>query len=191
MKIFLTILILIFGLYSLSKAENISKFEIEGMSVGDSLLNHYSTSEIKEFKKSYYPGSKKYYRLINYDKKKKLMEYDNIMFAIKENDNNYKIISVTGIFDYENNINDCYSKKKIIDKDLQIVLKTKTDSYVFDYPNERGKSKVTNYKFSNGYIRTWCTDYTIKAEKNNYSDHFGISITPKYYLDWIDNEAYL
>ena len=189
MKLFLSTLILLFSFQSLIKAD-ISEFEIEGISIGDSLFKFYSSDEIKQFKKSFYPGSKKYYRLINYDENKKLIEYDDIMFAIKENDIDYKVVSVIGIFNYENNINECYPKKKIIDNDLEKSLKTVNNSYVFDYPNDRGKSNVTDYKFSNGYIRTWCTDYSLKAEKNNFSDHFGISITPDFYLKWIDNEAY-
>ena len=47
MRIFLTILILIFNLQSLSKADDISDFEIEGMSVGDSLLDYTNEEYIK------------------------------------------------------------------------------------------------------------------------------------------------
>ena len=190
MRVFIAVLVLIFSFQSLSKADDIGDFEIEGMSIEDSLLKFYSETEIKKFKKIYYPGSNKYYRLINYDEKKSLKEYDDIMFAIKENDPDYKIVSLIGIYNYENNINDCYSKKKIIDNDLGAVLEAKTDTYVFDYPNNKGKSNVTDYEFTSGYIRTWCTDYSINAEKNNFNDHFGISITPQYYMEWINNEAH-
>ena len=48
MKIFLSVLILIFGLQSWVKADDIRDFEIEGMSVGDSLLDYYNLSEIKK-----------------------------------------------------------------------------------------------------------------------------------------------
>ena len=42
MTIFLTVLILIFTLQSSIKADDIRDFEIEGMSVGDSLNEHFS-----------------------------------------------------------------------------------------------------------------------------------------------------
>ena len=42
MKIFLIILILIFNIQSLTKADDIRDFEIEGISIGDSLLKFYS-----------------------------------------------------------------------------------------------------------------------------------------------------
>ena len=48
MKVFLSVLVLIFSLESLTKADDISEFEIDGISVGDSLLNHYSKNEINE-----------------------------------------------------------------------------------------------------------------------------------------------
>ena len=50
MKIILAILVLIFSLQSLTKADDITDFEIEGMSIGDSLLNYISDNQIKKNK---------------------------------------------------------------------------------------------------------------------------------------------
>ena len=47
-RIFLSVLILIFSFESLAKADDISEFEIEGMSIGDSLLKYMSIDEINE-----------------------------------------------------------------------------------------------------------------------------------------------
>ena len=38
MRIFLAVLVLIFSLQSFTKADDISEFEIEGMSIGDSAV---------------------------------------------------------------------------------------------------------------------------------------------------------
>ena len=46
MKAILVFLILTFSFQSLTKADDIREFEIEGMSVGDSLLNYFSEEEI-------------------------------------------------------------------------------------------------------------------------------------------------
>ncbi len=46
MKRIIFIIILIFSLQSLSKADDISDFQIEGMSIGDSLLDYFSRTEI-------------------------------------------------------------------------------------------------------------------------------------------------
>ena len=46
MRVFLSVLILIFSLQSLIKADDISDFEIENISLGDSLLYYMSKEEI-------------------------------------------------------------------------------------------------------------------------------------------------
>ena len=63
MKRLLLILILTLSFQTLSKADDIRDFEIEGISVGDSLLNHAKTIGVtkkyildKNF--TFYPGSR-------------------------------------------------------------------------------------------------------------------------------------
>ena len=51
MRVFIAVLVLIFSLQSWTKADDISDFEIEGMSVGDSLLDYYNSEEIKKNEK--------------------------------------------------------------------------------------------------------------------------------------------
>ena len=48
MKKLLLVLILILGFQTLVKADDIRDFEIEGISVGDSLLNFFSKKEIND-----------------------------------------------------------------------------------------------------------------------------------------------
>ena len=59
MKKTLIILVLLFS--SSVVAEDISDFEIEGMSIGDSLLDYFSEEEINGFGKDYYPASNKFH----------------------------------------------------------------------------------------------------------------------------------
>ena len=51
MRVFLAVLVLIFSLQSWTKADDISDFEIEGISIGDSLLDYYNEEEILTQKK--------------------------------------------------------------------------------------------------------------------------------------------
>ena len=48
MRVFIAVIVLIFSLHSWTKADDISDFEIEGMSIGDSLLNYMTDDEIKK-----------------------------------------------------------------------------------------------------------------------------------------------
>ena len=53
-KIFICVLILALNFNSFSKADDISEFEIEGLSIGYSLLNKYSKKEIEDLYKASY-----------------------------------------------------------------------------------------------------------------------------------------
>ena len=65
MKIFILIL-LIFNIQSWTKADDIRDFQIEGISIGDSLLDHMTKKEINSSKRNYLKN-KKYY-VVGYDK---------------------------------------------------------------------------------------------------------------------------
>ena len=49
MKVFLSVIILIFGFQSWTKADDVKDFEIEGISIGDSLLDFFSKNQIDNF----------------------------------------------------------------------------------------------------------------------------------------------
>ena len=66
MKRLLTILILIFTLQTPSQADDIRDFQIEGMSIGDSLLDYFSEAEINKQKKNFYPSKKFYVMYLPY-----------------------------------------------------------------------------------------------------------------------------
>ena len=60
MKKFLAILILAFTLQTPSQADDIRDFQIEGMSIGDSLLDYFDKERIESYKTPY-PKSDKFY----------------------------------------------------------------------------------------------------------------------------------
>ena len=47
MRVFITVLVLIFSFQSLTKADDIRDFEIDGYSLNESLLNYYSKEDLK------------------------------------------------------------------------------------------------------------------------------------------------
>ena len=54
----LLILILTFSLQSLTKADDIRDFQIEGMSIGDSALDYFSKDQITKNSRNYYKNKK-------------------------------------------------------------------------------------------------------------------------------------
>ena len=98
MRVFLAVLVLIFSLQSCAKADDIRDFEIEGISIGDSLLDYFSEEEINKQGIFYYPKSKRIagVRLSKNGNK----QYDSTQFGFYPS--SYKIVSVTGIIDFDN-----------------------------------------------------------------------------------------
>jgi len=85
MRVFLSVLILIFSLQSLIKADDISDFEIEGMSIGDSLLDFFSEEKINSSYQIKYENDKYYKIEILSDD---FENYELVGVYIKTNDKN-------------------------------------------------------------------------------------------------------
>ena len=81
-KIFI-IFILTFSLQSFSKADDISNFQIERMSVGNSLLDYISVEKIKNSMRNYFKGKRKYYVVVIQDGLKK---YEVVDLYLKTGD---------------------------------------------------------------------------------------------------------
>jgi hypothetical protein len=188
MKRLLLILILTFSFQTLSKADDIRDFQIEGISLGDSLLNFLNFDEIQSLYSSHTSGSKKY---IRYYEVKKANNYDGMDVWVLLNDNKFIIHSLTGFIDYPNNIKDCYPKKKLIVSSIESQLTMKGNSYISNYDNNTSRSDVTDFNISHGSIRIWCTDYSKKKEvERNYIDYLGVTASSEKFIYWLDNEAY-
>ena len=110
MRRLLLILILVFSFQTLTKADNIGDFQIEGMSIGDSLLDFFNQNEIKEMYITTYPKSKKYIKL-GFRGNGKLNDYEHVTFHVKENDNKYIIHTINGVMFFENKLDKCLNKK--------------------------------------------------------------------------------
>ena len=96
-----------------------------------------------------------------------------------------------GIINYRNNnINDCYQKLDLIEKELDVLFKStiKGDRYTYNHAHDKsGKSKVTafNYKFdSNDTIYVSCADW---SEKTKISDALRITLSEGTFEIWMNN----
>ncbi len=185
MKIFLTFLILLFP--SLLFADDITDFEIGGMSIGDSLLNYFSKYEIENaLNYDDYPSDMKF-RIIELESKDEL--YDIIQFYYIPDDENFIIQSLDGRKDY-NYINDCYKKmNEIVEifsalfKNSEIIDQDKTPHY----DDSSGKSTYTGTYFlfdKGGRASVTCYDWDINT---NFSKNIGVSIQSESVSKWIDS----
>ena len=189
-KLFIIIIIFI-SFQSWTKADDIKDFEIEGISVGDSLLDFVNKSKIEKNKIFKYPN-KKYFDYLYLDKKDSI--YDYFQFSIKDGDKNYIIEDLTvGIY-FKNNIKGCLKKMDEIFNDVSEIFSNLETSEKNRQRKHRadpsGKTIITETYFyftSGALIAIQCHDYS-KAMK--YNDGLNIEIASSSFYDWISSEAY-
>ena len=195
MKRLLLILILTLSFQSLAKTDDIRDFEIEGISIGDSILKYYNREDLSKFYKISYPNSDKIigYEIPNQLSKIKFENYESITLHFKKNDTSMKVVAVSGIILYPNNLTKC-----LRDRDLRVnEIKKSLNKYTEEkYETTFGEDKITkgymhDLKIDEGSIRIWCTDWSEEVTKDKkWEDDLNISIDSKSFIFWVNNKAY-
>ena len=167
-----------------SKADDIKDFQIEGISLGDSLLKFYSKNELEnkiERQDVYFYKNKKFADFIF---KAKTQEYESLQITINPND--HKISNVAGRILFVNDMPRCQIKKKKIISEISSLFpnnkfKTTIKNHAID---KTGNSKVDEsvMELDNGYIVVECYDW---SKKYNYSDKLIISIRSTEFAEFL------
>ena len=185
--------LLLFSFQVPSWADDIRDFQIEGMSVGDSLLDYFTEEEIKKKKKEHYYLNKDYYAS---DFVSSGFEtYEIVQIHWKTNDKNYIIKSIDGIFYYDNNPTDCYKKMDGIVAELSdiFIYARIDDDGIQNHPADKsGKSKTKTvyiYLKNGGAVQVGCADFDEK-EKPTSRDHLRVSVNSNEIIEWLVNKAY-
>ena len=190
MRVFLTLLILIFSFQSLTKADDISDFEIEGMSIGDSLLDYFSEEEIKENIQwnLFQSINDKTFILSEIEGSNYFNNYERVQFVFKRSDTKYKLYGIHGVIWYENDIASCKNKLKEISSEIQNYINYEKN-YDFnddEISNERGKYSGAVYKLKKGFISIHCIDWSKKIEnEKNWVDHLTVNIKTTEYENFL------
>ena len=191
MKRLLLVLILMLSSQALSKADDIRDFQIEGMSIGDSLLDFMTKKEINENIRNYVPATSKYYVTSFND----LKNYDSLDIYLKRKDKGYIIKSVIGFvfLDFEK----CKIKINKVSKEIDklFVNTEKVDAGIVEHQYDKtGNSKeyqiayLFNKDYDDNHIRIQCTDWSGKITKEkNWGDSFNVGSYSKEILKWISN----
>ena len=107
--------LILFSFSTPSFADDIQDFEIEGMTIGNSLLDYMSEEEIKENVVHVYSDKK--FTVSLYKKSTEIYDW-GVGGEYKSNDKTYKIHGVQGLIDFPNNIEGCYKKQDEIEKEI-------------------------------------------------------------------------
>ena len=184
------LLILLFSLFFLSSpsvfADDISDLKIEGISIGDSLLDYISVEQIKNsIVSAYYKEYKikkftptEFYNLSFFE------TYDWLQIHFKPNDNKYIIYGITGGWDTKN-ISDCYKKQNEIVNDLTYMFSNlkKSEESSSLLQDSDGNNKGVYFDFSfGGYIFVECYDFSSKV---SFPDQLRIGIIEKEFDEWL------
>jgi len=188
------LLLILFSFSTFSFADDISEYQIEGISIGDSLLDHLSREEIiteiginkpsynyltDEFGEVYLDG--------NFD------TYDHLAFKVKTKDKNYIIYSIKGSISYDDKLDQCFTKQKEIEKEFSSIFKNvKKHKNTYEFPWDTTGESVTHnieFDFDTGHSTSVnCTKYekSLKIE-NNWRDALQVIIMTKEVIDWFSN----
>ncbi len=190
MKKFLAIFILCLCFTTPSQANDIKDFQIEEMSLGDSVLNFMNEKDflkftlLTDFKNNEYSARQT-------KNKKFLKVYDALQVNYITNDKQYKIYGLSGLLNFKDNHQECMSKQKEVLEELQALFpqakKIGPRKKNFQQKLTKGFWEGHAYKFPNGDLAIiTCYNY----EKKNMNDHLRISIRYKAYNDFLLNRAY-
>ena len=196
MKKILAILILIFALQTPSQADDIQDFQIEGMSVGDSLLDYFSKKKITNSIVNWYNDlEKNRYIAIALDSEN-FKQYDFVDIFTNYGDESYKINTIAGVIYFGNykeirDINHCYKKQITIADEIKSMFKSSKKigplKSVFLNADPTGKSSYTDIYLTldNGYeVVIACYDWSDDFE--NKKDHMYIALRSKEVDEWLN-----
>ena len=202
------LLILLFSIFFLSSpsvfAEDISDFEIEGISIGDSLLDYMTEDEILEEielnKNEYFYLNEPYKYVSIY-----LFNYSStyeggLSFIVKNNSTNkyisnknekYTITSIRGKINYIEDFDSCIQKRDEIVKVVSNMFPDaqKTERFGKYPPDPSGDSimDAVYFEFDSGAeIDAYCTNLeeNFRIQKN-YSEGLNVSISSVETTSWL------
>ena len=182
MKTLLTLFFLFFS--PLVFAEDISNYEIEGMSVGSNLLNYYTKDEIKKnLRKNAYSHiteKNKFFHTEFSDNSFDVYDFIQISYKIKNN-NLYEIAMIAGGIVCDNKIELCINKQDEIANDFKSIFS--------DFPLEKVIYKTHNadvheiiYEIPSGQIRLQVVEW---SEEIVWKDNIRVVLMSNEFDNWL------
>ena len=198
-RLSLYLFLIFFTLQTSSWADDIRDFEIEGMSIGDSLLDYFSEEQIKNQKqKTQYPGSDKFiiYTFNNNQQNKSFDDfeiYDAITIDIMKYDKKYIIEALSGALRFRDNIDGCHEIKLEIENEFSTLFKnaktTKTKmEKLLDKSGESFTSIAEYLLPTEDVAQITCDDWSEKFA--SFPDALMVNLMSKKYYIFLVNEAY-
>jgi hypothetical protein len=172
--------------FNSSFADNISDFQIEGISLGDKALDYFSKLELNNSidSRNYKNNEFKYY-FLEYPKSK---TYEFIQITVKPSDKSFEIYGIEGHMFYKN-INQCHKKMEEIKIEIDNLLNIEgfTDSGEH-YSDPSGKSTYKRYLYylNEDRITIICYDMSKEFEKKGAKDRLAVGLDKSEFIEFLD-----
>ena len=183
--------LILFILFFLSSvfAEDISDFQIEGISIGDSLLDHLIIDDIKKNEQGTKFKNKNYIKIVITKEQYKIIKnYDYLNLYVSKGDNRFRVEAINGD-KYTQNIQECLNLQKEISLELKNTIENAnfTNLEKSEHPGYKDTITHTIY-FSfvdGGKGKVACIEPSEKLRKQNYKDVMKITIGSSEYTEWL------
>ncbi len=183
MNIIITLFVLFFS--SSVFSNNISDFQINGMSLGENLLDYFSKEDINDNLRkdsyTYVTKEKNKYVHTQFFEIPNLQKYDALQISYKEiNIGYFKIVMIGGMIPFKD-MELCYKKQKEIDSEVNLLIKNnfKNENY---FTNERGSTNRIQYNLKKGKIEIDCVNWN---DDIPWLDHLRVTISSDEFEKWI------
>ena len=188
MRVFIAVLVLIFSLQSWTKADDIRDFEIEGMSIGDSLLDYFNENEILDKKPNWFKNNE--YSIANDLRLETFQTYLSVQAAYKTKDKKYILEGIEGYKFYKKMSNCLKEFDEVVHEISKIAsgtVRSKKETYKHNDPDSNATITSLFFTFDSGdRISIGCANY---VGKNPPVDLRVIFRTKKYSY-FISHKAY-
>ena len=203
------LLIPLFSLFLLTSssvfADDISDFQIEGISIGDSLLDYMTEDEILEGierTKDWYSHFKEPNKYAEVKINNNFSKYDVVGVFIKNNNLNeyvsnknekYTILGIRGSIFYDEDFDNCIIERDKIVEIFSKILPSakKSEYYEIHDADPSGDSIIDSVyldKLPYEGSRYTCTDWGESiSSMNNWVDHLSIYLETEEIINWFEN----
>jgi len=203
----LIFILFIFILPNTSFANDLEDFQIEGMSLGESLLKHFTKKDIEAEIKSEWSYKYKRGQYISlgigdktgFSMRKVIKNYDRLSVTVQGGDKKYIIQAIAGVIDCEDDINICNSNKKQIVSDLESFFENNLENIdedvQFHQADKNNESKVisTYFKFKNKKYDNVAVEIYDWSERlgreQKWSDNLKVSIQSDKFIRFLMKEG--
>ena len=199
------LLVLLFSILLLTSpsvfADDISDFQIEGISLGDSLLDYMTKDEILkeiELNKDFYSFLNEPNKYAEVYTNNNLQTYDSVSFFVKNTptseyitnkNEKYIILSVRGMMSYIEDFDGCIQKKDEIVEELSMMFPNAQKTENVFTGNYENINDDVRFMFDSGdEVIVRCTDLEENYRiKNDFSEGLGIAIETKEIYEWLSD----